>query len=113
MPKNTPPDNKGQKRRTGKELADLVKGDWDSKVSGVGKSSTKGGPKVSVPNSGDTIAFTRLEALDNVVKVWVNGNESGDPDYVIVNPPVEVRDSSGGTVLDPLTAVAEAINGAN
>jgi hypothetical protein len=113
-PENLPtPENKPtpKPKRTGKEAASLAASRW-AEHSNRGKGVSDYKISIPVPAAGGSVEFTNLVAEGNVVKVWTNGNvDPSDPDYIIVNPPVEVQVSKTETVEDPLAAIAQAIHG--
>ena len=96
---------------TGKEAAALVKSQWDERAAVLPKDRKSFKVSVAIPRTTDSLAVSNLDIEDNVVKVWLNDNISGEPDYVIVNPPTEVVTSQNVTVTDPLGAIAQVING--
>lgn len=71
-----------------------VKKAWEEK-SKDGKLNVKS-------KGGRMVAMSKVETVDNVVRVWTSEDTTLPPDYVIVNPPVEE---------DPLEAIATAIDG--
>lgn len=66
---------------------------------------------VSRPGLPDVVLTgIEIDSEHNAVRVWTTADGGAAPDYVIVNPPVQVV-SRGVVIDDPLGAVAVAITG--
>lgn len=68
--------------------------------------------EVGVPGSRRSIKFAKVEVDDKNVSIWVGEDTERPADFVIVNPPTEIKNSAGALVEDPLTAIALIIDGA-
>lgn len=68
--------------------------------------------RVSLPGTRRSVEFVKVEVADKKVSIWTGDATDREPDFVVVNPPTEVRNSEGALVEDPLTAIALIIDGA-
>lgn len=68
--------------------------------------------QVSVPGTRRSVEFTKVVVDDKKLSIWVGGDTDKEPDFVVVNPPIETLNSAGALVEDPLTAIALIIDGA-
>jgi hypothetical protein len=68
--------------------------------------------QVGVPGSRRSIEFTKVDVDDKKLSIWIGEDTDKEPDFVVVNPPTEIKNSAGALVEDPLTAIALIIDGA-
>jgi hypothetical protein len=74
--------------------------------------SDNGRAQVNVPGSRRSVDFTKVNVADKKLSIWIGENTDKEPDFVVVNPPIEIKDSAGNLVEEPLTAIALIIDGA-
>ena len=74
-----------------------------------------GGPFAVQLRRGGQVQFESVATKTNsegveVLEVYLGrGTESGDPHYIITNPPIYVREPDGSLREDPIMAVAEVL----
>ena len=74
-----------------------------------------GGPFAVPLRRGGQVKFVSLDTRTNAegveeLEVYVDGDPEGeDPHFIIVNPPIYVRERDGSLTEDPVAAVAEVI----
>lgn len=71
-----------------------------------------GGGPIALPGTGRALVIHKLVVEGAKISVWTSDFIDGSPDFVLVNVPIEVPNSNGIMVEDPLTAIATVIDGA-
>lgn len=95
---------------TGKPLTPHVQAIADAWAK---KSSVDGPVGLPVHGKFENVRVADMVTDGNTVSIWLEFNQTAQPDFVIVNPPTAIGISPTESIADPLGALAVIIDGAS